>query len=212
MARKPILLLDEGDKPVLKFSDGRKESLSHSAPPEKEQIVLLIDCSASMQGDKLHKAKKGAVEFAGQAVSDGNQVGVVSFALRALVRAPLSSNITDIARCVNDIVVEGFTNLAEGVAEACKLFTGPGPHTLVVVTDGQPITRTSPDDREAAKTLALLAADAAKARGIKIVCVGTDDADHEFLKQIASQDVLARHVDQERLDDGIASTYKLLTN
>ena len=67
-------------------------------------------------------------------------------------------------------------------------------------TDGQP-------DKVGA---ALKAGQAAKDDGIDIITIGTDDADQEFLKKLASRADLGRRVSQEKFAQGIASASQLL--
>jgi hypothetical protein len=71
---------------------------------------------------------------------------------------------------------------------------------VVVVTDGQPDN----------KKTALAAAGILKKRGIDIVCIGTDDADQEFLSKLASGSEMSFHVDASDLRATLQNASTLL--
>ena len=69
-------------------------------------------------------------------------------------------------------------------------------NSVVIVTDGQP------DDEDAA----LAAADVLKRRNIELICIGTDDANTEFLAKLGK----AIHVQQGDLRKAIGQARLLL--
>jgi len=106
-----------------------------------------------------------------------------------LIAAGVEEAGTDIA----DVIF-----LATKKMEAKKI-TG----VIVIVTDGQPNRY---DDPEAT----LKAADIAKSKGIEIIAIGTDDADQDLLKKIASRKDLGQKVATTEFGKAIASTAKML--
>jgi hypothetical protein len=71
---------------------------------------------------------------------------------------------------------------------------------VVIVTDGLS------NDNAAA----LDAADSLKKRGVDIICIGTDDADARFLKELAIRSDLATHVSSRELRSAISGASHLL--
>jgi Ca-activated chloride channel family protein len=72
--------------------------------------------------------------------------------------------------------------------------------TLVVVTDGIPDNPPSVLDIAAR----------AKASGVEIIAIGTDDADKDFLDKLASRSDLSVKASREMLAQSIASAAKML--
>lgn len=70
----------------------------------------------------------------------------------------------------------------------------------MVVTDGQ-----SNDNDVALRVAATL-----KSRSIDIICIGTDDADREFLKRLATRSDLAIHVSPKNLRSAITDASRFL--
>ena len=94
-------------------------------------------------------------------------------------------------------LVGGTTNLAAGLILAGKF---QELAAVVIVTDGA-----TPQEP------ALIAAIALKAKRVEIICIGTDDADSDFLKRLATRSDLARHVPAKHLRSAIEGAGRLLT-
>lgn len=164
-------------------------------------VYLLIDCSYSMDGDKIAQAKRGAIGFAEEALSKGYAVGLIKFASTASLICEPMRGLSVLHPHVERLSVGGSTNMSAGIKLATKgLSKKRGYMVIVVVTDGMP---DSPDD-------ALLKAQQAKNRGVDVITIGTDDADEEFLRQLASRTDLAVMAPTERLGEVVASTGKML--
>jgi len=138
--------------------------------PLLKEVLLLMDTSGSMAGDKILQAKNGASDFFKSASERGYSTGLAVFADRAaMVCDPtVENNAFEIKVAALRIgIVGGGTDLAAGLDLAGKFKTLTA---VVVVTDGQP---NSPKD-------ALRAAAVLKQNGVEILCIGTDDADKPF--------------------------------
>jgi len=104
-------------------------------------------------------------------------------------------------KCLNTIDTGGTTNMGRGIRLAnAKLIGLSGQLCIVIVTDGMPNSRQN----------AITLANEAKRAGIEIIAIGTDDADQEFLRQIASRTDLAIKVAHEQLGQAIADSAKML--
>jgi Mg-chelatase subunit ChlD len=94
-------------------------------------------------------------------------------------------------------MVGGSTDLAAGLVLAGK-FTDLA--AVVLVTDGA-----SNDNKAALDAVAPL-----KGRSVEIICIGTEDADQDFLSQLATRSDLATHVSAQQLRSAISSASHLL--
>ena len=163
---------------------------------------LVIDCSDSMEGEKITQAKRGALDFAQEALTKSYAVGLISFASAAVHICGLQEDASNVRRCLPGLKLDGSTNMADGIELAAAQLKGrPGPLAMVVVTDGVP------NDQKAA----LRAARDAKSSGIDIITVGTDDADQGFLQKLASRADLVVAVDTSgQLGKGISTAAGML--
>ncbi|WP_420207782.1 vWA domain-containing protein [Candidatus Electronema sp. JC] len=164
-------------------------------------VYLVIDCSGSMDGDKLHQAKRGASGFAVESQRKGYSLGLIQFSSYAEHISEPQKEIARINAALEKMQTDGSTNMAVALSLATDKFADrSGEKIICLVTDGMP------DDRNAA----LAAANRAKQAGIDIMTIGTDDADREFLEQLATRKELAAKVVRERLEQGIVSMARLL--
>ena len=164
-------------------------------------VYLAVDCSGSMDGDKLAQAKRGGIDFANEARKKGYRTGLITFDSYARHLCSPQQEISVLRKALEEVVVGGTTNMTHAIELAVeKLGEAKGKRALVIVTDGMP-------DNE---STALAAARRAKSKGVDIIALGTDDADHEFLKRLASRNELATVVHRHQFREGIAATAQLL--
>jgi Mg-chelatase subunit ChlD len=186
--RPPV---DSPEKPRLAAREAKLRS--PSAPPT---VYLLLDVSQSMDESKLRQARDGGLSFAEEAVSKGYRVGVIQFSSWARLRVEPTTNLAALREGLLKVGLQLTTNMAAAIKLATGQFgRGQALRAMVLVTDGYP------DDAAAA----LAAADQAKRRDITIIAIGTDDADRNFLKKLASASGLATTVPSVDLKVAIAS-------
>lgn len=164
-------------------------------------VYLVVDCSGSMAGQKLTQAKKGAVDFAEDARRKGYSVGLIRFSSIATHLCEPQGQISVLNRYLRAMDANGSTNMTDAILLALQNLRDRKEHrAMVVVTDGMPDSPST----------ALESARQAKANGIDILTIGTDDADRDFLAKLASRTGLAVKVAREQLGQGIASMAKML--
>ena len=173
-------------------------------PQFPAQVYILIDCSGSMgSGTKMDQAKKGAVGFAKEAHEKGYAVGLVTFGLDAERILPPQTDTGALFACIELLSADGGTPLTEALETAVDGL-GPaakgGEKVICVVTDGEPNNTET----------ALAVAQDARRMNIDILAIGTDDADMQFLKELATQENLSRKVAREHFEEGISSMAKML--
>ena len=173
--------------------------MGESTPPAA--VFLVIDCSGSMAGKNLERARQGSVDFAERALAGGYAVGLIQFASTATLVCEPQRDLSALRGYAEKLEAGGMTEMGRGIAMADANLGGQGgPRAIVVVTDGLPTKR-----REG-----LAAAERAKRRGIQIIAIGTGDADEGFLKQISSGDERAVMVPLVDLASGIRSSARML--
>lgn len=137
-------------------------------------IVLVLDCSGSMQGEPFAAMKAGVNTFLdildestdnsqdGQ-IGSGSRVGIVRFAQNASEASPLQTSVANLKQTVADLTISGGTNhtdaftLASQMLECC----GTNQKVIVMFTDGQSTVGGS----------AVPITTAAKAAGVLIYCI-----------------------------------------
>ncbi len=165
-------------------------------------IYILLDCSGSMRrGDKLDQAKLGIINFAKDAFKKEYRVGLIKFHDFAELLCEPTNNIDVIQAKIKDIQAVGGTNMTNAIKMAHdKLKDFTTARVIVIATDGMPDNVKN----------SLAAADKAKADGIEILTIGTDDAKEEFLKKIASRAELGAKVASDKFAVAISDASLLL--
>lgn len=173
----PIGLSDQEPIVVpLGLRDANIEVLSTAA-----DVVLILDCSRSMAGDKLTQAKKALGQFVQDVQSANVHIAVVAMGgiEKASVTVPLTNHSDRIFETVRPLVAFGGTHVTEALATAKMLVNGARPHSqkiVVLFSDGMPHNLTS----------AMAEANELKETS-RLICVGIgDDALRPFLEQLAS--------------------------
>jgi hypothetical protein len=144
-------------------------------------FCILLDCSGSMEGDKLHNAK-AACRLAARSLKLNDLLSLITFNSRPTVRftAERREKLTDLAleAVLDRLKAEGTTNTDAGLAEAKKALH---PHlsparvsTLLLITDGYPTDAKGGKLTEYDSLYA--AADRLAEAGISLVTVGLGSA------------------------------------
>ena len=115
---------------------------------KKRDIVLVVDNSASMSGDKITQAKTDAIELVDALLSDAdNRVALITFNSDAEILSELSNDKNNIINIINNIPTPGNTNYYQGLLKAEEVLEGydyDGERELILLflTDGYPNTET----------------------------------------------------------------------
>lgn len=159
-------------------------------------VYLLLDHSTSM-GDagKMDQLRRGALRFFLEAVRRDYAVGVVGFADRARVVLGAGRNVHRFWRRLDRLEPYGRTAMAAGLTVGTRrLAPRAGRRVLILITDGKP------DDRAAT----LAAAQRARAQDVRLITIGTDGADHDFLRTLTGRPELARRTRDAELERAVA--------
>jgi Mg-chelatase subunit ChlD/sugar lactone lactonase YvrE len=145
-------------------------------------VVLVIDTSESMAGEKLAAARHAAEGFLHLLDLTQDQAGVVAFHTEALLLSPLTGDRARLAAALSRLATRPGTQIDLGLTRAVYELLSPRRHpantpVIVLLTDG----RQSGDP-----TIALAVAAEARVMGLRLYAIGLgDDVDAPFLQQVA---------------------------
>ena len=103
-------------------------------------IVIVLDRSGSMQGEKIVQARDAAIRILDR-LGAGDRFGIVSFSSSVSSFEGMlhpASNAEQGREWVKGIRAEGLTNISGALGEAMDLLPGDRPATVVFLTDGLP--------------------------------------------------------------------------
>lgn len=147
-------------------------------------IVLSIDRSGSMEGQKIRDAKSAASLFAGL-LNPQDRIALVSFSTNATLDKSLTSDVKDAKTVIDGYSTGGNTNMGDALDKSIAELRDKGKRnailSVIYFTDG--VTNTGPSKREIIGTLVPKAVDA----GVFIYTLGYgSDVDKDFLEQVAT--------------------------
>lgn len=168
-------------------------------------IYLLVDSSASMRkGDKVKQAQMGAIKFAHNALDQGYYTGLIQFDTSPTLVCEPGQNIKSLEKAVSGIKPNRSTHMAKAIKLAHSLLVSkPGMRVIVIITDGLPNGEGDPN-------ASILAAEETRKAGIFIMAIGTDDANTDFLKRLASRFDLGMKIDRNQLANAIMESSRML--
>jgi Ca-activated chloride channel homolog len=171
-------------------------------------LLIAVDTSRSMLSNDVPPSRLERVKLATQDLItqlEGDRVGLIAFAGRAFVQAPLTIDYDAVVEAINDLdtktIPEGGTNISEAITLAERTYgkSAVGNRALVIFTDGEDLAG------DAIKT-----AKAAAAAGIRIftvgvgtpagslIPIGSEDGGTAFVKDSKGQ-VVKSKLDESKL-------------
>jgi len=171
-------------------------------------LLIAVDTSRSMLSNDVQPNRLDRVKLAVQDLINelqGDRVGLIAFAGRAFLQAPLTIDYDAVVEAINDLdtktIPEGGTNISSAITIATQSFgkSATGNRALIIFTDGEELSG------DAVK----MAKDAADA-GVRIFTVGVgtpqgslipvtgDDGQTAFVKDASGQ-VVKSKLDDKRL-------------
>ena len=172
-------------------------------------LLIAVDTSRSMLSNDVQPNRLERVKLAVQDLINelqGDRVGLIAFAGRAFLQAPLTIDYDAVFEAINDLdtktIPEGGTNISSAITLATQSFgkSATGNRALIIFTDGEELSG------DAVKTAKAAAAD----DGVRIFTVGVgtpggslipvtgDDGQTAFVKDPAGQ-VVKSKLDENRL-------------
>ena len=171
---------------------------------EEGYVYLVIDCSGSMGEKKLNQTKRGVIDFVFDAEKKGYLCGLIQFHSFPTHLCELTEDISLLKKRIEMIESGDSTFMAEAIKMAHQILRDKDGHRVIVIaTDGYP---NGPGDPKAT----LEAGENAKKDEIDIITIGTDDADKNFLKKLATTEELSKKVARQHFGPAIALMAKKL--
>jgi Ca-activated chloride channel family protein len=173
-----------------------------------QAVCLLIDCSGSMHGDKLREVKAAAADFASRHSTPADRIAVVGFNNQVHNACPLTNDGPRLQKAIKQLYDGGSTAMDVGLEAAAGELDdlpadwrdGQVARSILLFTDGLP------DDRKAT----LAAASACRSSGLRIVAIGTGDADTDYLEQVTADDKQVFHVGSGDFAEGFRQAEKAI--
>jgi Ca-activated chloride channel homolog len=178
-------------------------------------LIFAVDTSRSMLSNDVQPNRLERVKLATQDLVNelqGDRVGLIAFAGRAFLQAPLTIDYGAVVDSINDldtkIIPEGGTNISEAINLAVQTYgkSAVGNRALVIFTDGEELSG------DAAKS-----AKAAADSGVRIFTIGVgtpegslipitgEDGNTAFVKDSKGQ-VVKSKLDEKRLREVAEAT------
>lgn len=153
-------------------------------------LVVLVDTSGSMQGEKISAARTSLLQFI-DLLDDRDRLQVITFSDRIVTLTPLSSlgeKRVEVKRRVSGIIEGGNTSLYDAIAMAYNDLQANGDpnhiRAVVVLSDGMDTSSTLALGDVLAQLSNPNEADAGNAIKLFTIAYG-DDADTQILKRLA---------------------------
>ena len=106
---------------------------------DNAEIVLVIDNSNSMSGNKMNVAKDAATNLIGKLATKlpGIKIGVVNFNNEAYTIGNVNTSIQNINNGILNLRAGGETAIGKGIEEGKKKYVETDTKVMVIITDGQ---------------------------------------------------------------------------
>ena len=111
-------------------------------------VVLVLDISGSMRGEKIAKLKEATIKFAEELINGGikNKIAIVTFESNCTT-LPFTNDLIEIRRFINIKTASGGTDMTSGIQRADKLLSEDSvaecTKSIVIMSDGDPNNRSS---------------------------------------------------------------------
>ena len=176
--------------------------LPASHQPLPQAIVLLIDCSGSMNyNGKLQEVKSAAQKFVQQQDLTKNQIAVVGFGSQAHPAANLTGDKTSLKNAIIGLSDDGGTSMDQGITAAAEYLKSTAfNRNILLFTDGLP------DSQFTTKNVAELV----RIQGINIIAVATGDADTGYLAQVTGDPSLVIYANSGQFQQAFQKAEKII--
>ena len=166
---------------VIVYSDSKVKLVTRKEIKPLD-VILVTDRSGSMSGT-LSDAKTAAKTFVDQ-LSGQDKVGLVSFNDCATLDRHLTSDFDDVKNVIDGYSADGWTNIGDALTEAINELETNGRAdsipVIILLSDGG--VSAGPSEEEILNTIVPQAVSA----GITIYTFGYDEANEDFLTQVAT--------------------------
>ncbi len=111
----------------------------------KKDIVFVVDCSGSMEGDKMYQTKEAFDVIVDQLSAENDRFNIISFSSgydlwKTGLTTPNSTTIASAKNYIDNLVADGGTNIIDSLEKCLELFEDNTTQMKIIVflTDGNP--------------------------------------------------------------------------
>ena len=121
-------------------SEEIKETPTSRTTSDERDVVLVLDMSGSMAGDKLKQTKEASIKFINTVLREDASIAIVTYDGSARVLSDFSMNAEELISKVNEISDGGSTNIEDGLVKAYNLlnYSNANKQIIVLMSDGEP--------------------------------------------------------------------------
>lgn len=173
-----------------------------TTPKGGTSISLVIDCSGSMNGEKLAEVKQAALEFVKSQQLESTKVGVISFSSFAQVETAMTDDPRVIGNAISQLYAEGGTNITAGLNTSATQFNRETTNDYALIfTDGMP--NSIENSIAAAKNLR---------RNATLLAIATNDAETWFLQELTGDPDLVIRATAGSFDESFKQAKDIITS
>ena len=106
----------------------------------ERDVVLCLDVSGSMSGNKLEQTKEAAIKFINTVLQEDASIAIVTYSESGGKVSDFSTNAEHLISEVNKIGAGGGTNIEDGLAKSYNLlnYSNAKKQIIVLMSDGEP--------------------------------------------------------------------------
>ena len=106
----------------------------------ERDVVLCLDMSGSMAGDKLQQTKEASIKFINTVLQEDASIAIVTYDDSARVLSDFSTNAEELISKINEISDGGSTNIEDGLIKSYNLlnYSNAKKQIIVLMSDGEP--------------------------------------------------------------------------
>ncbi|MEM2115406.1 MAG: vWA domain-containing protein [Candidatus Woesearchaeota archaeon] len=103
---------------------------------QENLLYILLDCSSSMSGKKIHLAKKAALSVSYKATSEKNRTGFIAFNNQIITHIKLTKNFYELLKTIISISPFGRTNISNALKLSVEeLARKQGTKHIILISD-----------------------------------------------------------------------------
>ena len=121
-------------------SEQLPETPTQRTTSEERDVVLCLDMSGSMAGDKLQQTKEASIKFVNTVLQEDASIAIVTYDGSARVLSDFSVNANELISKINEISDGGSTNIEDGLVKSYNLlnYSNAKKQIIVLMSDGEP--------------------------------------------------------------------------
>lgn len=161
---------------------------------EAMDLVLLLDVSGSMRGERINAAKEACYKLVKETLDLSiHRLSFITFGDYAKIMCPLTNDEHELIMAIDRVEVRGSTNMSDGINMAQGILKDSiSKKAIILVTDGEPMNGKAVEK----------AAEIARKAKILIATIGVQEANIELLRRLTTDKELNFEInDLDKISD-----------